>query len=336
MTNMSSESPTKEAPDLYGNELKLIREGAEEYAWKIYFMLFYIYVIPVALCVLFFFVGGFGDDWEFLIAFVVQFFLTGTAGIIAHRRMRRFPKLRKSKRLSKLDLNATPRVKSILQKLIVEFKLDDRNITFWRSLDFGRTPSVVEQKGEIHLVIPVGMIAMVANKPDVVKAMLAHELTHVMVGDTHLWTMSEAFARQLLFWAGIPFLISAIIFIIQLILEFGWPWNWPPLGATWVAPMLFFKGCERIMELRRRSEIFADVTGALVAGPAAMIEAIETCVADEKRPQKNMPTSDYFDCDPSNTTATHPQKRFRLDRIRRLLEDKNPFPRDSRNPDLVK
>lgn len=300
----------------------MLRDGAGFYGGAIYFMLAYVYVLPVLVLILAFSVSSLDElGLMFFLGFGLHFFLIGIAGAIAHKRMRAFDNFSKSKRITSLNPDQIPSIYPLLHALLKEFRMEERKVTLWKSVDLGQTPSVVEFRGEVQLLIPIGTIALASVEPDVVKAMLAHELTHVMVGDTHLWTMSEPFARQILKWTGIPAIISVLLSGLGIVLEYGlWPGNWPSITTGWFMPFMFYRGCLGIMELRRRSEVFADITAAIVTSPEAMIRAIKICIKDDRIKSLNQNE------DPSRPTWSHPAKLYRIARLETLIKGGSPFP----------
>ncbi|HEY9421358.1 MAG TPA: hypothetical protein VIW92_08090, partial [Thermoanaerobaculia bacterium] len=58
---------------------------------------------------------------------------------------------------------------------------------------FAAIPSIVEIYGRLHLVLPLGFLKVIRERPDIARAMLVHELGHADQKDTKLWALANAY-----------------------------------------------------------------------------------------------------------------------------------------------
>jgi hypothetical protein len=201
-------------------------------------------------------------------------------------------------------------VKELASKMGIDFSM----IVFWGTLSNNKYPSIEEDKaGFIHLLVPLHFLSLLEETEEESRAVLAHELGHVLQEDTKLYLFTDAYftvirdlllpavvvnfvvSIGLLFVKGVASSLSSPQFVVPYIIE--------------VCLNLFIiyylqKGFEELRTTRRTSELLADTASVIYADGSAL-KAVLECLPDlgvENR-----------------AAATHPGKYERIEHIDGLL-----------------
>lgn len=172
------------------------------------------------------------------------------------------------------------------------------------SWSVGATASVLE--GKVVLVLPVGALLLAGRDEMAFKAMVAHELAHVVNGDPELWGYAEGARRSLVTFRSD--LWEAFLFVGAWASTLAWKWAgdfaWEPrrfliagvLAGLITIPSLVSATIVRhiILGCRRRSEVLADLGAAQVAGLDALRRAIDAASGGSPR----LPPTDAGPHDP--------------------------------------
>jgi Zn-dependent protease with chaperone function len=110
-----------------------------------------------------------------------------------------------------LDRTDAPELWGILDQLQDQMGIQAAEVSVIVSTrNYGDSPSVIDVEGRPRLVVPLGFFKMLGRAPGAAKAMLAHELAHVVQHDTKLWLLATAYLKglKLIF---LPFTIFAFL-----------------------------------------------------------------------------------------------------------------------------
>ena len=164
--------------------------------------------------------------------------------------------------------------------LAKEMQIETDRITIWFDNVYDVTPSCTTRWGRVHLICPLGFINLFTSDFTSARAMLAHELGHVLQRDSSLWRVVGA-ARYC-----VAVLISLRAFEI-LIFIFGVLFLAAPshnrYGDSWILSVVAYAlliaiqvgACKLITYSRKRSELGADIVAANVVTPLAVIDALK-------------------------------------------------------------
>ncbi len=163
------------------------------------------------------------------------------------------------------------------------------------------SPSICQSNDLIYLVLPLGLVKMSSVKPDIARAMIAHEFGHVLQNDSKLWGIAHAFALR---FRDIFYIIAIAIVVIGIIGR-----SFEPVVIFMFALMIATGICNRILELRRKSEELADVAAIVYAGGHNIYAAINEYIENDGY--------SVVDSDPSS--GVHPAKFWRLKMIEEFM-----------------
>ncbi|WP_341834376.1 hypothetical protein WJU16_15385 [Chitinophaga pollutisoli] len=101
--------------------------------------------------------------------------------------------------------------------------LPENRIRFWKTLSKARYPSVQQLGGgDVNIVVPVNYFLFHQKHPERSKAILAHELGHVLQGDTDLYLLSEKFYTVVRL-VVVPMLLLTLISVLVMLAMSGGP-----------------------------------------------------------------------------------------------------------------
>lgn len=155
------------------------------------------------------------------------------------------------------------------------------------------TPSVHLIRGQYCLVLPAGALILIRRDPESLKAMIAHELGHILQNDTILWEWSTIITSGLYYGLGVG--VLAYILLSSIV----------HLGVPYTGVVLYFAIRirmirKKVLSARMRSEHFADTCAAAYGDPLALVRALTLYAQDA----------------PQSTAKLHPTLAERIEWIR--------------------
>lgn len=195
------------------------------------------------------------------------------------------------------------------------------DIECWVLRSLSLVPSIVHGAGSTKLCLPLGFMRLFRTTPVHAKAMLAHEVSHLVQKDAQLWQLSRVAALplyRLLMLVMVTNCALSLVFAIVALFRFAtqpelfghafapgmeivvaFPFT---LAITIVYGMLFRHFSQRILFSRYASEFLADVGAALCMGLREHCECIEIYAANV------------------TNTPTHPARQARMDVTAKLFD----------------
>lgn len=181
-------------------------------------------------------------------------------------------------------------IKILINDLCTSMKIDIGSINFWinyRSYDF--SPSIVEYKGKVHLILPLAFFKICSAHQQEAKAILAHELAHISQKDSNLWLLASAYVRsimEILFPTNIGIMLTSLAVNFQITNEYTQESLSESVilflviaagtaiaGSIVTLPMYLF--LRHIRRMRHRSEYLADLAATIFASREHLCKALE-------------------------------------------------------------
>lgn len=224
------------------------------------------------------------------------------------------------KRVRRLSPAALSLLNGEISTLCGEMGIEASRLVLWMTADRAMTPSVIESRGRIHLIMPLGFIWFATRDPEACGAMIAHEFGHVLQSDTRLWRTAIAGAavvRRIVVPLSLTALVLGMFFFrldvppgrgfnnfdtfaaACLGLVVGSAYNMAGLSLCWWTYLY-------INRVRLRSETMADMAAIIYAGSSALSRSLDIL----------QPTAEALDEFP-----VHLQRNERLEWIRRFAKD---------------
>lgn len=180
-------------------------------------------------------------------------------------------------------------------------------------------PSCTTRWGKVHIICPSGFINLFTSDHASAKAMLAHELGHVLQKDSSLWRVVGAARYCVVFLIGLRVLEIAIFILGMLFFttsnsrnQYGDPWILSViLYAIYIAIQV--GACKFITYSKKRSELGADVLASNIVTPSVVIDAL-------KKYLSNRVSKEFF-------FPSHPTLSERINNIKTYFaryDDANP------------
>jgi Zn-dependent protease with chaperone function len=182
--------------------------------------------------------------------------------------------------------------------------------------DFTTCASVVESKKMVCIVIPLGFLKLFHNDSGAAKAILAHELAHVVQDDSKLWRRIDSWWEPYIIGNAFALLGALILGVANYtgLLSHG-----TVLGGdldrakaallTFPFLIVFQAFCVFVwlrfsLGMRRKSETLADLGAALNSSPQKLAEVLETSGNDRKH---------------GDFARVHPSNRWRLLQLQKIF-----------------
>jgi hypothetical protein len=222
-----------------------------------------------------------------------------------------FPVLRKAGVISPFkSIEKTP-IYAQLTELCIIMNIDFSQLRIWKVISQQAYPSVEEDdSGIVHLVLPPNFFLLAQQEPSKSKAILAHELGHVLQADSKLFLITETYL-SIINKIFIPLIVVGIAFRFYLILFSNMSNElagneWFYLGFLFDVVVISFlvDGFNKITQARKQSEFLADTAALLYTGNKSIVDILKNLKDREKN-------------------SIHPDKQARLDHINKIISDHN-------------
>jgi hypothetical protein len=195
-----------------------------------------------------------------------------------------------------------------------------RDVRLWIADDDpGVCPSVFEMHGLVHLVTPVTFPLLAKIHPLRARAMLAHELSHILQGDADLWPICHGLHVAISYIAPLYCLMFAVMDLVSIVLLFqtieiqrqlpsyyheGHLWDFVklfvvPVVILWRLFRELKKRQEKVTRARITSEVVADIAAVRFVNADALLDALTQHVKND------------------TSSQTHPQKSERIAGIKK-------------------
>ena len=200
----------------------------------------------------------------------------------------------------------------IMDSITTEMGIDKSRITAWKILSDQAYPSIEEDReGRVNLVIPPSFLLYAEKHPEKAKAILAHELGHILQADSGLFLLTETYFSVIRFVFA-PLVLFALV--VKVYLLFFSPYQEAfqnsdngietafMVGMIIDFIILFFllDGFATTRERRQKSEFLADTAGIIYAGGDHMLAVLDE-LAD------------------SNKSSVHPPKAARKEHALNII-----------------
>jgi len=172
--------------------------------------------------------------------------------------------------------------------------LPNRAIHVWvqRYEARSRLPSVLENSSGIHLLLPLGLVRVFSERPEHVRAMVAHELAHVRQRDVRLFQYVQLLRRwQPFFYAAVALSLSSVAFGFE-----------PNIIGLIVVIVIYRRSRRALLSARQHSEWVADLGAAAFGHAEGLLAALAYT-----RETRNA------------TGAIHPPRQVRAAQIRGVM-----------------
>jgi len=159
-------------------------------------------------------------------------------------------------------------------------------ITLWFDNSKELAPSCTTRWGKVHIICPSGFINLFTSDHASAKAMLAHELGHVLQRDSSLWRVVAAARYCVVFSVGLRVLEIAFFILGILFFTTSRPPN--KYGDPWILSVVTYGiyiaiqlgACKFITYSKKMSELGADILASNVVTPFVVIDAVRKYVSD--------------------------------------------------------
>jgi hypothetical protein len=258
-----------------------------------------------------------GKMWIF--AFIISLIYFSWAWLIyllAWEKINSFEMMKNKGKIFEIGEGKARELKEMIIELAIKMNVDFRDILFWSTINKETFPSVeVDKFGKINLLLPLNFIHFFEqNKPEA-KAILAHELGHVLQHDTKIYLETDSYfevIRMILFPLG----IFNLLIHLYLLFASG---NYAKIAGSdpliiitciifiWDITLIvyLYNGFKILREARRDSERLADTAAVLYADGSSLISVLERIKNDFVKHKSN---------------ATHPDKMDRIENINSVLK----------------
>lgn len=183
-----------------------------------------------------------------------------------------------TERFRELGKQDAPALSCILADLCGRMGLSESIKVMLARRRYDISPSALETAEGLCIIIPLGFVKYVTQKPAEAAAILAHELGHIAQRDTKLWILAESFfvAMKRVFLpvsvGTYALVIIALMFAVNYMSE-------QEIREALLRPLIPCIAIPAFMysirQLRRQSESLADLAGAAYGPEHAMRRALE-------------------------------------------------------------
>lgn len=158
--------------------------------------------------------------------------------------------------------------------------IEKYRITIWQFLSTNKYPSIEEDKvNRVHLLLPINFILLYKKNPEEFKAIICHELAHVVQKDTEIFQVCNTYysIMRTLFVPNILFNIAITLYM--LIKAVNSDEEVPDITYISSALSIFFgmlmiiffdNGKKKVTEAREKSELLADMSSYIFNGDSIM------------------------------------------------------------------
>lgn len=230
---------------------------------------------------------SFGDDAPVftvvsIVLIVLHLAIVICIVIYARIQLNKFTNVPRDRSIS-CDPSKLPTVVSLVQSLCQQIGINPSQIRYWTSRSDSCSFSILEADGNYQLMISVGALVKTSQSPELARAMLAHELAHIVHGDSLLWPIASVFATSIIKVLWPVVLIHGTFYLLSGAIVYGWPWNWEgSVPFLLVNTRGIIMVCENILAVRRQSEILADAFAGLHTDVTTIHTAIQYYIKDDK------------------------------------------------------
>jgi Zn-dependent protease with chaperone function/tetratricopeptide (TPR) repeat protein len=197
-------------------------------------------------------------------------------------RARRKILLRKA-RERPLTWSDSPSLHRLVQNLAREMAVDVTELVLVKNRSLASYPSIGQMNDAVCIFVPVGFMKLVSADIDAARAVLAHELAHLVQGDVRLWGTALA-VRTSLRRVIMPCICVLILFnalVLALIPDDGAA-SFGNLQGQSIVQIVYqlvlliaiWLICGNVARLRRDSERLADRAAVAMTGADALIRAL--------------------------------------------------------------
>lgn len=140
-------------------------------------------------------------------------------------------------------------------------------------------PSTHFSGGTFHLLIPRKFLIDSGKDPEVTRAVLAHEVGHIIQGDASLWLLNNVFSEALR-KRVIPLAAwSASVLVAFSLLAVG---EVPrAFAGAYVPIFIMHQFAGKVRDANTYSEHYADLAAAILASPFAILKALQYAFKEE-------------------------------------------------------
>ncbi len=251
---------------------------------KFYFWIFGIMLFIFSAFVILFFTWADPERIEKVYSFMFYFFfiiIAATSNIyliyvFAKAKFATLETLEKKGLISPIDTSRFNLLITDILDLTERMSIERDRIVIWQLFSNNKYPSIEEDKQKkIHLVLPVNFILLYKKNPVEFKAIITHELAHVIQRDTEIFQVCNTYytIMRTLF---IPNAIFNIVVVVYLIFR---TWDRVPgtpeffyfsSGLVLVINLLiisvFNERTKKVTQAREKSELLADTSSYIHYG----------------------------------------------------------------------
>ena len=219
--------------------------------------------------------------------------------------------------LQPVSANDIPEIADIVYRLSDKMGLPKPRISYWCSIRPG-SASIVDIRTRTRLLLSVNVLIDARHRTPAVRGLLAHELAHILHGDTNVWWIVSKIAVPLRAVLAVMIGISLLVVALASSFVHGFPWNWE---IRWFSTPNFVPFLTTLLlsypvKLNQRAEVLADCAAVLATGAedvrAALIRYVpEDDSQDVEHEQWAEGHADLFD-------KPHPTRTLRLARLDRF------------------
>jgi hypothetical protein len=179
-----------------------------------------------------------------------------------------------------VEASDLPNLNFLLNDLLSRMEIPEHRVAlFW--IDSSRlSPSIVKQRRKICLFIPSGFLVLLDSNTQAARAVLAHELGHIIVGDTQLWPFSvstQTVLKKFSWGVVLPVMLASTAFPML------WDNRIGLIVLTWIVGLSFIAyrcSVAFVLWARCRSEQVADAIAVHFVGKIPFAEAVQSVTAE--------------------------------------------------------
>lgn len=281
----------------------IAKDGRSVLRWiKVIIAITLILTVPLVI-----FAAGSDDGLLMGFLFVSQLFLIVAIGGLAFARHARLQNALDGGKLVSLPKDAA--LNAIVRRAAEEFEIDPSLVRVMVACHTSCLPSIEQTKSGPILVAPLGLLTVAREDPDIARAMVMHEMAHILHGDSKLWRLTESLGFYGFRIVGPIMMVNALLVLAEVALT---DLTFSEAQAPYLG-FMFVWNCERLLGLRRKSELVADAAVVMRGHGDGLLRAVESFVKPGRREEVDA----TFD---SAVFGMHPARNFRMNMIRAGIE----------------